>query len=235
MALKVIGAGLGRTGTLSLKLALETLGFGPCYHAMEVAATVRRSLPLWNEAIHGRPDWDAIFDGYAATTDYPGCCFWRELLGHYPQAKVILTVRDAQGWFESVSATIFAPEGRKPLLGTDGEALSQFMRRDFGPQIGNRAFMTDYFNRWNQQVIDEVPAERLLVFSANDGWEALCAFLDVPVPAISYPRSHERSDKEGASRSVPSDPAELETRMRAYLDRLAAATGAALAQGHQPQ
>ncbi|WP_272553015.1 sulfotransferase [Acidovorax sp. NCPPB 3576] len=63
---------------------------------------MRRSLPLWNEAIQGRPDWDAIFDGYAATTDYPGCCFWRELLGHYPQAKVILTVRDAEGWFESV-------------------------------------------------------------------------------------------------------------------------------------
>ncbi len=87
MSLSVIGVGLGRTGTLSLKLALEHLGAAPCYHIMEIAATVRRSLPLWNDAIGGSADWDLIFEGYRASVDYPGCLFWRDLLAHYPQAR----------------------------------------------------------------------------------------------------------------------------------------------------
>src|SRR6478735_8486303 len=105
MALKVIGAGLGRTGTLSLKLALEHIGFGPCYHMSEMFGAMRRAMPLWLAAGHGRADWDAIFEGYRATTDYPGCTYWRELVAAYPEARVILTTRDPDGWFDSVSAT----------------------------------------------------------------------------------------------------------------------------------
>ncbi|GLU35610.1 sulfotransferase family protein [Trinickia caryophylli] len=224
MSLKVIGAGLGRTGTLSLKLALEHIGFGPCYHAMEIGATLRRSLPLWLDAIHGEPDWDAIFDGYAATVDYPACCFWPVLLARFPDARVILSVRDADGWFDSVQETIFSPRGANPLFGTAGRALSEFLRRDFGERIADRAFMTDYFRRWNQAVVDSVPAEQLLVFPAEAGWEPLCAFLGVPVPNVPYPRLHERKTRaDGArQRALPSDPAELETRLRAYLDSLSA-------------
>ncbi len=220
MTLKIIGAGLGRTGTLSLKLALEHLGFGPCYHAMELAASLRRALPMWNEAIRGTPDWAAIFDGYAATTDYPGCCFWRELASFYPEAKVILTVRDPDEWFDSVSATIFSSERKNPLLGAAGAELSRFLRRDFGEHIGDRAFMTDYFRRWNQAVREAVPAERLLVFSANGGWDPLCRFLSVPTPTVPYPREHARPAGPGQAAVLPSDPAEIEARLRKYLDGL---------------
>jgi len=109
MALKVIGAGLGRTATFSLKFALEHLGFGPCYHMAEVFAGGRRNVPLWLDVVGGNPDWDAVFAGYQSTTDYPACTYWRELTALYPDAKVILTVRDADTWFDSVSETIFSP------------------------------------------------------------------------------------------------------------------------------
>ncbi|MCI2244860.1 hypothetical protein L3067_09635 [Xanthomonas sp. PPL568] len=224
MSLRVIGAGLGRTGTLSLKLALEHLGLGRCYHAMELAANLRQALPQWDAAIDGQADWETLFAGYTATVDYPGCCFWPELVARYPQAKVILTVRDADAWFDSVRSTIFASDGRVPaLFGPDGQRLSQFLRRGFAARIDDRDFMTDYFHRWNQAVIANVPAHRLLVLDtdAQTGWESLCAFLDVPVPAQPYPRVHARGSGGAQARPLPSDPAQREQRLRAYLDRLA--------------
>jgi hypothetical protein len=223
MTLKVIGAGLGRTGTVSLKLALEHLGFGPCYHALEIAASIRTALPLWLAAIDGKPDWAAIFDGYASTTDYPGCCYWRELLALNPDAKVILTTRDADGWFESVSATLFAPERLRRLAGTPMERLNSLFTRDFGDRIGDRDVLTDYFDRWNQAVIDEVPRDRLLVFSSKDGWAPLCAFLDVPIPSAPYPRVNSReelTERIETDHEQPPTPAEVELRMRAYLDQM---------------
>ncbi len=109
MALEVIGAGLGRNATFSTKFALERLGFGPCHHMSEVFANASRQVPLWIEAGKGDPDWDAIFDGFRATTDHPGCNYWRQLADRYPSAKVVLTVRDPDSWFESVSETIYSP------------------------------------------------------------------------------------------------------------------------------
>ena len=225
MSLSVIGVGLGRTGTLSLKLALEHLGAAPCYHIMEIAATVRRSLPLWNDAIGGSADWDLIFEGYRASVDYPGCLFWRDLLVHYPQAKVILTVRDPDAWFDSVSETIFPVVRKGTLLGRDGLALSDFLRKDFGDRIGDRTFMTDYFRRWNQSVIDEVPAERLLVLQPSDGWEPLCAFLGLKVPDKPYPWLHARVKKSrwrlfGRRAKPAREPEELEITTRNYLNDL---------------
>lgn len=227
MALQVIGAGLGRTGTLSLKLALEHLGLGPCYHAMEIAATVRNSLPLWNDAIRGHADWERIFEGYQATVDYPGCLFWRELMVHYPQAKIILSVRDPDSWFESVNETIFPEERNGTLLGESGAALSDFLRKDFGGQIANRAFMVDYFNSWNRSVMAEVPGDRLLVFSPRDGWGPLCEFLHVPCPDLPFPWVHAREKKKKKlwkrRRQAPMPahrPDELETMFRGYLDEL---------------
>jgi hypothetical protein len=114
MGLKLIGAGLGRTGTLSLKLALERLGFGPCYHMTEVLMDPSRG-DSWVRAANGKPDWTAIFDGYLATVDYPGCTFWRELIEFYPSAKVLLTVRDPEEWFDSTQQTIFSDEHNKPF------------------------------------------------------------------------------------------------------------------------
>ena len=223
MSLKVIGAGLGRTGTVSLKLALEHLGFGPCYHAMEIVASGRRSIPLWDAAIDGHPDWDAIFEGYVSTTDYPGCCYWRELLVHFPDAKVILSVRDPESWFESISATLFSPEHLNSVRGTPMEKLNELFRKDLGEHIGDRDFMVDYFNRWNQAVIESVPADRLLVFSAGDGWDPLCDFLGAPVPSAPYPRANSREELRNFVADVAGprpDPAEVEQRLRAHIDYL---------------
>ena len=100
MGLKVIGSGLGRTGTLSTKLALEQLGFAPCHHMVEVFMNPAQ-VPLWIDAGNGNPDWDAIFGPYQAMVDHPGCAFWRELAAHYPDAKVLHTVRDPDKWFDS--------------------------------------------------------------------------------------------------------------------------------------
>ena len=112
MALKVIGAGLGRTGTLSLKLALEHLGFGPCYHMSEMLSQLRSHLPLWIESAKGRPQWDTIFRDYQSSTDYPGCMFWRDLAAYYPGAKIVLSTRDPERWFESGAATVFSDPHR---------------------------------------------------------------------------------------------------------------------------
>src|SRR5215469_17262715 len=108
MALRVIGTGFPRTGTMALKLALNQLGFGPCYHASEMLAHPERGA-LWMQAGNGNADWDAIFEGYQSTTDAPGCYFWRELVEHYPTAKVLHSVRDPVSWFESTQATVFGP------------------------------------------------------------------------------------------------------------------------------
>jgi hypothetical protein len=115
MALKVIGSGLGRTGTMSTKLALEQLGF-PCHHMVEVFMNPQ-SIPLWVDAGNGKPDWDAIFDGYTAMVDHPGCAYWRELMDFYPDAKVLHTVRDPDKWFDSTQATIFNPDRPVPTEG----------------------------------------------------------------------------------------------------------------------
>jgi len=220
MTLKVIGAGLGRTGTLSLKLALEHIGFGPCYHAMEIAAAEFRPVTLWSSAIHGNADWDAIFDGFVSTTDYPGCCFWRELMDYYPEARVLLSVRDADGWFDSISSTLFAPAFREKALQSPVAELHRLFTRGIDDRLGDREFMTSYFERWNQAVIDAVPADRLLVFSAGDGWAPLCGFLGVPVPDAPYPRVNSRDELNQELRSTPPTPAELGRQMRVHLEQL---------------
>lgn len=221
MTLEVIGAGLGRTGTLSLKLALEYLGIGPCYHAMEIPMAEFRPIPLWRDAIEGRPDWDAIFAGYRSTTDYPGCCFWPELIAHYPRARVILTQRDPDSWFESISSTLFSPTTRAlALQGPMGLLNRHFTRAIPEDLLGDRATMTGHFRRWNQAVIDGVPADRLLVFSARDGWEPLCRFLNVPVPEVPYPRVNSRDELNEKMGGAPASMAERAAHMRAHVEAL---------------
>lgn len=232
MALEVIGAGLGRTGTLSLKLALEHIGFGKCYHMSEMIAHMRDHLPLWLRTAHGNPQWDAIFAGYRSSTDYPGCMFWRELAAKYPDAKIILTTRDADRWFESVTATVMSPQHRARLEGDP--AMAEFFRLtvftgDLESRLGDRDRMVEYFNAWNRAVIDEVPADRLLVYMPGDGWEPLCEFLDVPVPPEPYPRVNSREEMtertgqldEGQQQGPP-PPEVIEQMIRIYLDDLRA-------------
>ena len=193
MTLNVIGSGLGRTGTMSLKHALEQLGFAPCHHMIEVFARPQ-SVPLWIEAAAGKPDWDAIYEEFGAAVDYPTALFWRELATHYPQAKIIHSVRDPDRWFESTQETIFAPGSLALRLDGPMKDFFGMFRREFGDNINDRAFMVDYFKRHTDEVIRTIPAERLLVFEARHGWEPLCKFLGVPVPATPYPSENSREE-----------------------------------------
>jgi hypothetical protein len=226
MALEVIGAGLGRTATFSLKFALEHLGFGPCYHMSEVFAGARRNIPLWLDVVHGKPNWNAVFDGFKSTTDYPACTYWRELATLYPNAKVVLTTRDPESWFESVSETIFSDKMQGALVGSPLEAMMNGVIFDaFGGRVKDRAFMTDWFTRRNQQVIDALPAERLLVFSPKQGWAPLCSFLGVPIPNVPFPRVNSREELLGATEQqggLPSDPVLAEKFARIHIDNLKA-------------
>jgi hypothetical protein len=226
MALKVIGAGLGRTATFSLKFALEHIGLGPCYHMSEVFASSRRNVPLWLDVVRGKPSWDAIFEGYQSTTDYPACSYWRELAEYYPEAKVILSVRDPESWFESVSETIFSRQMQGPLEGTPTGAMMKGVIFDaLGGRLNDRAFMTNWFTRRNQEVIDTLPPERLLVFSPKEGWGPLCRFLGVPVPNGPFPRVNSRDELGHASEEhggLPSDPEAAEKFARAYIEQLKA-------------
>jgi len=226
MALKVIGAGLGRTGTLSLKLALEHIGLGPCYHMSEMLSQIRSHLPLWIEAAKGKPQWDTIFANYQSTTDYPGCMFWRELVAKYPDARVILTTRDPDRWFESGEATVFSDPHRARLEGDP--MMAEFMKLtvfdDIENRLGDRAEMVEYFNDWNQAVIDEVPREKLLVHRASDGWAPLCEFLGVPVPHEPYPRVNTRQEMTERTGQLderphagPPPPEVFEAMIRDYL------------------
>lgn len=170
--------------------------------------------------MRGNPDWDAIFDGYASTTDYPACTYWRELADHYPQAKVILSTRDADSWFASVHKTILSPESVARF--SEGP-LAEFMHGaildPFGERINDAVFMADWFRHWEASVIEALPPERLLVHRSSDGWEPLCAFLDVPVPTEPYPRVNSSEDMlaSGGPSRVASNP---EEGARGYMDAM---------------
>jgi hypothetical protein len=192
----------------------------------EVFAGARRNVPLWLDVVQGKPDWDAIFSGYESTTDYPACTYWRELAAFYPRAKVILTVRDPDSWFDSVSETIFSEQMQGSLAGTPvGTMMRGVVFDAFEGRVGDRGFMTDWFSRRNQSVIDALPPERLLVFSPKQGWEPLCSFLGVPVPDAPFPRVNSRDEISAVSREqggIPPDPATAEKFARAYIDQLKA-------------
>jgi len=193
MALNVIGSGLPRTGTLSLKLALDQLGLGPCFHAHELLAQLDR-LPLWLQAGDGNPDWDAVFAGYHSTVDAPGCYFWRELAAHYPNAKVLHSVRDPQAWFESTQATVFGPNS--PMVNPPQAAKPFFdmMVRRGGVNLQNKDQMLAWRERHTEKVRASIPANRLLVFDVREGWAPLCAFLGVRVPTVAFPHVNRRAE-----------------------------------------
>jgi hypothetical protein len=200
MPLSVIGAGFGRTGTLSLKLALEQLGFGPCHHMLEVFARPAQAT-TWRAAAEGKAvDWDALLDGYAAAVDWPACHFWRELSARYPAAKVVLTARDADAWYDSLSATIgkFANGQNPPPDPLKGEvfAMGQLivMERTFGGRIAEPAHAKAVYRRHVEAVTAGLPADRLLLFNVAEGWAPLCRFLDRPVPSQPFPRSNSREE-----------------------------------------
>jgi len=193
MTLKVIGAGFGRTGTLSLKHALERLGFGPCYHMAEVAAHPEH-VDLWRRAWRGEDPWAEIFAGYAAAVDWPTAAFWPRLMDHYPDAFVLLSLRDGASWFKSATDTIFRSmrEGLASGNATLQERLLMakeiIVDGTFAGDLSDREAAIAVYEANVAKVRATVPKSRLIEFDAGDGWAPLCAALGVPVPDEPYPR-----------------------------------------------
>ena len=186
MTLAVIGAGFGRTGTESMKRALEALGLGPCHHMIEVLKDPRQQ-EQWRDVAGGAaPDWDTIFHGYGAAVDWPSAYFWRELSAHYPDAKVLLTVRDAEGWYESFANTILKVLQSGGSPDSVGEKL--IGEGVFGGRAGDRDHAIAVYEKSIAEVQASLPPERLLTYRVGDGWEPLCRFLDRPVPDMPFPR-----------------------------------------------
>ncbi len=198
--LAIVGAGFARTGTTSLKSALDALGYGPCYHMFEVFKNPAH-IDVWNDAGDGKPvDWDALFDGYRAAIDYPTAHFWKELMTYYPDSKVILTVRDTDAWYQSISQTLFhqiADEDQGNASDVVKQQTAMAQKLMFQYLKGNAtdpAHVKASFEASNQRIIDTVPANRLLVFDVAQGWEPLCEFLGCDVPDEPFPHLNTTKD-----------------------------------------
>jgi len=199
MSLRVVGAGLGRTGTVSLKLALEKLLDAPCYHMMEVFGHPEH-IPAWHAAARGEmPDWHALMDGYAGAVDWPPGAFWPELAAAFPDALILHSVRESEAWWESADQTIF-PNLRKPPLDDppffrDWHAMVlDMMEARFHHDLSDREGCIEAARRHDAHVRATAPPERLLVWSAGDGWEPICRALDLPVPDEPFPHRNTREE-----------------------------------------
>jgi hypothetical protein len=209
MALKVVGAGFGRTGTLSLKTALETLGFGPCYHMAEVFPRPDH-IRMWHRlAFENQMDWDALFDGFQAAVDWPAARWWREIAAHFLDAKVLLSVRDPEAWYKSMIDTIYqpmkspAPDGVPELFRLQNEMVRKaILGETFDNRFEDRAHAIDIFNRHTQEVRDAIDPARLLMFDVREGWAPLCRFLDVPIPDEPFPRLNDTASTQAMIRML---------------------------------
>lgn len=198
MAIQIIGAGVGRTGTYSLRLAINQLGLGPCHHMEEVLHNMPVQVPLWSDALDGSPDWEAIYNGYQSAVDWPTAAFFRELIKAYPSAKFILTHRSPESWVESFTGTIYkliaerdqAPPEMKEWL----EMVNIIVGKTGFPGGLEREDLIKAFVAHNEAVKKTVPASQLLVYEVKEGWEPLCEFLGVPVPDESFPRTNRREE-----------------------------------------
>lgn len=188
MPLSIIGAGFGRTGTMSLKLALDQLGFGPCYHMIEVFKNPKAP-DYWEAAADGKPvDWEEVFAGYGSTVDWPGATFYKQLADAYPDAKVILTVRDAEAWFASTQATIFSLHIRDDTEDPWQRMVLKVIGDLFDRQMTDKAKLIAVYKQHNEDVRRTIAPERLLVYDVAQGWEPLCRFLGVEVPSEPMPK-----------------------------------------------
>jgi hypothetical protein len=217
---KVIGAGFGRTGTMSLKVALETLGFSPCYHMTEVFAHPEHAA-FWISAWRAEPaDWDGVLGGYDAAVDWPACTFYEELMERHPDAKVILSVRDPERWYESVRNTIYELSvviPRHPIYLIGYKLVSFFVFRGpgnrnlageiiwqgtFDGRFEDKVHAIEVFGRHNAEVQRRVPQDRLLVYDVKAGWGPLCEFLGVQEPEEPFPRTNDAAEMQRRLRGV---------------------------------
>lgn len=196
----VIGAGFPRTGTSSLKAALEQLGFGPCHHMFEVMGNPDTQGERWAHALskNGDVDWDWVLQGYNASVDWPSSFYWRELAAAYPEAKVILTVRDPRRWYASLRDSILryvavddfneAPEPFRSIAELGELIREKLAIPSFGAMDPGEDHAVAAFERHAAEVRASLPAERLLVFEVSQGWQPLCDFLGVDPPDAPFPR-----------------------------------------------
>lgn len=195
MTLAVVGAGVGRTGTHSLKVALEQLLGAPCHHMVEVFPSEEQKTG-WTNAIDGEPvDWPTLLDGYRAIVDWPGAAFWPELTAAYPDALVLLSVRDPESWYRSASNTILI--GVRQMAGGGDPwmtALVRGLEQTFCRELDNPDAMMSAFVRHNDAVRSAIPAARLLEWTPSDGWAPICERLGLPVPAEPFPVTNSTGD-----------------------------------------
>ena len=198
MSLRVVGAGLGRTGTHSLQLALQQLLGGRCYHMMEVFGRPD-DIPVWHRAAEGTmPDWDAFLADYRATVDWPGASFWREIRASSPDALVLLSVREPDDWWKSANDTIFQIGARPipddPVFGAQLRMIGAVLEHRFTPDWRDEAAAKAAYVAHNDAVRAGVPADRLLEWRPGDGWEPICTALDLPVPDEPFPHVNTTAD-----------------------------------------
>lgn len=208
MTLKVIGAGFPRTGTTSLKTALELLGFGPCCHMWELMKPEHAwRWPTWSRAVDGKPvHWPTLYRGFQSTVDSPGCFFWRKLSRAFPDAKVILTVRDPQQWLLSSQRGAMVGEARTdrsrldPVMSATIGRMDAAIEREWGsslatpPGMTRDQFLKEQLVRHSEIVKSEIAPERLLVFNVAEGWAPLCRFLGVDEPGVAFPHENDLGD-----------------------------------------
>ncbi len=189
MTLRVIGAGVGRTGTTSLKRALETLLGGPCYHMFEIH-TRPDDVAVWHAAARGEmPDWRSFLDGWSAAVDWPASAFWPEIAAAFPEAVIVFSQRDEQSWWQSASQTIF-PATRRAEDGPWRDMIEALFARRFTTAIDDREAALEAYRRHNARVRAEAPPARLLEWHPDDGWAPLCTALGVAVPDSAFPHTN---------------------------------------------
>jgi hypothetical protein len=198
VTIRLIGAGLGRTGTMSLKRALEQLLGGTCHHMMEVWSHPDE-IAAWDDALHDRPvDWHGLLGGYSAIVDYPGAAVWRELADAFPDAPVLLSTRSsAQAWYDSAAATIFESSKWKATddAGRRQKAMiAAVFERSIGVPLDDAAGVMAAYDAHNAAVRATIAPQRLFEYQPGDGWSPLCAALGLPEPTDAFPHTNTREE-----------------------------------------
>ena len=193
MALEIIGSGFGRTGTMSTKMALQQLGFGPCHHMIEVIENPAQPAHWKAIAAGEKVAWAGVFEGYKSQVDWPGAAVWRETSVAFPDAKVLDTERPEDEWWNSFSVTISKflsapPECRyRRISPRYSRTMSGWFMKNTFADCTDRACAISAYRRNNEEVRDTIPAERLLVFNVAEGWDPLCRFLEMAEPLTPFP------------------------------------------------
>ena len=207
MALRVVGAGVGRTGTHSLKLALEQLLGGPCYHMVEVFGRPQ-DVPLWQRAVDGdQVPWDELFGDFVAAVDWPASGWWKPISEAYPDAIILLSTRSsADAWYQSATDTIFEIMRRGGQPDDAWNRMATGMLRQFTPDVNDAAATKAAYERHNADVRAGAAPDRLVEWHPGDGWEPLCTALGVPVPDTEFPHVNTTAEFQAMMAGIVDPP-----------------------------